>query len=66
MRDEIIEELWRIKDAMSAEHGRDVRAMAAYLRGVEQRERARTRNTNASNPADQSPRHAKPDSGEPS
>ena len=66
MRDEIIDELWQIKDAISAEHGHDVRAIAAYLHGVERRERARTRNMNAGNSADPSPRHAKQDSGEPS
>ena len=31
--DEIIEELWEIKDSMAREHGNDVRKLAAYLRG---------------------------------
>ena len=32
MSDEIIEELWRIKDSIAREHGNDVRKLAAYLR----------------------------------
>lgn len=32
MPDEIIEELWKIKDSMAREHGNDVRKLAAYLR----------------------------------
>ena len=32
MSDEIIEELWRIKDSIAQEHGNDVRKLAAYLR----------------------------------
>lgn len=31
MRDEIIEELWEIKDGLAREHGNDVRKLAAYL-----------------------------------
>ena len=31
MSDEIIEELWRIKDGMAREHRYDVRELAAYL-----------------------------------
>ena len=31
MPDEIIEELWRIKDSIAREHGNDVRKLAAYL-----------------------------------
>lgn len=33
MPDEIIEELWKIKDDMAREHDNDVRKLAAYLRG---------------------------------
>lgn len=32
MSDEIIRELWRVKDAMAQEHGHDIRRLAAYLR----------------------------------
>ena len=35
MPDEIIEELWRIKDSIAQEHGNDVRKLAAYLQGRE-------------------------------
>lgn len=31
MSDEIIEELWQIKDSIAREHGNDVRKLAAYL-----------------------------------
>lgn len=31
MADEILKELWKIKDAIANEHGFDVRALAAYL-----------------------------------
>ena len=40
MGDEIIAELWRIKDAMAREHGHDVKALAAYVRAKEQSRRA--------------------------
>ena len=33
MPDEIIEELWKIKDGMAREHGNDVRKLAARLQG---------------------------------
>ena len=33
MNDEVIRELWSIKDAMAQEHGHDVRSLAAYLQG---------------------------------
>ena len=32
MADEIIKELWKIKDAMSNEHGCDEKALVAHLR----------------------------------
>ena len=38
MSDEIIEELWRIKDSIAREHGNDVRKLAAYLRDGKRRE----------------------------
>ena len=37
MPDEIIEELWRIKDDMAREHGNDVRKLATYLQGKQPR-----------------------------
>ena len=32
MADEIIEEVWRIKDEIAREHGYDIHRLAAYLR----------------------------------
>lgn len=32
MVDEIIKELWKIKDDIANEHGHDVKALVAYLR----------------------------------
>jgi hypothetical protein len=32
MPDEIIEELWRIKDTIAEEHGCDVKALVAHLK----------------------------------
>ena len=40
MSDEIIEELWRIKDSMAREHGNDVRKLAAYLQGGKLKEQS--------------------------
>lgn len=34
MTDEIIQELWRIKDAIASEHGYDLDALAAHLRRI--------------------------------
>ena len=39
--DEIIEELWRIKDDMAREHGYDVERLAAYFRRCERESEAR-------------------------
>ncbi len=36
MADEIIEEVWRIKDEIAREHGYDVERLAAHLRRREQ------------------------------
>ena len=66
MRDEIIEELWQIKDDIAREHGYDLRAMAAYFQDLEQKERDRTRDVNAGTPTGQTPEPAKPDPGAPS
>lgn len=41
MADEIIEELWRVKDEMAREHGYDVRRFADYIRRREQEREAR-------------------------
>ena len=38
MPDEIIKELWRIKDDLAREHGYDVRSLAAYLQEKERGE----------------------------
>ena len=38
MPDEIIEELWRIKDEIAREHGYDVESLAAYLQSKERTE----------------------------
>lgn len=35
MSDEIIEELWRIKDEIAREHGYNVESLAAYFQGKE-------------------------------
>ena len=35
MSDEIIEELWRIKDSIAREHGYDIEALVAYLQSKE-------------------------------
>ena len=37
MPDEIIEELWGIKDSIAGEHGNDVRKLAAYLQDGKRR-----------------------------
>ena len=37
MSDEVIEELWQIKDAISKENGRDISTLVTYLQGKEQR-----------------------------
>lgn len=33
MSDEIIKELWQIKDSIAREHGYDVKALVAHLQG---------------------------------
>lgn len=38
MSDEIIRDLWRIKDEIACEHGYDVESLAAYLRRKKQTE----------------------------
>ena len=38
MSDEIIEELWRIKDSIALEHGYDIDALVAYLQSKEKAE----------------------------
>ena len=35
MTDEIIQELWRIKDGIAQDHGYDLDMLVAYLRGKE-------------------------------
>ena len=41
MADEIIEELWRIKDDVAREHGYDIDRLAAYFRRREREREAR-------------------------
>lgn len=38
MSDEIIEELWRVKDSIAREHGYDIEALVAYLQSKEKAE----------------------------
>ena len=38
MSDEIIRELWRIKDGIAEEHGYDIKALVAYLQKKQERE----------------------------
>jgi len=38
MPDEIIKELWQIKDDIAREHGYDIEALVAYLQAKPQRE----------------------------
>ena len=38
MSDEIIEELWRIKDSIAREHGYDIETLVAYLQSKEKAE----------------------------
>lgn len=47
MADEIIEEVWRIKDEMAREHGYDLDRLGAYF---QQRERERMRQEEAAAP----------------
>ena len=54
--DEIIEELWRIKDSIAREHGNDVRKLAAYLRDGKRREHSEPQGQSNSNVLHQSPR----------
>ena len=49
MVDEVIEELWRIKDDMAREHGYDVGRLAAYFRRREQEREAREARAAAGN-----------------
>ena len=39
MADEIIKELWKIKDGIANEYGYDVKALAAYLRAKKHNEK---------------------------
>ena len=57
MSDEIIEELWRIKDSIAREHGNDVRKLAAYLRDGKRREHfSRSPRRSVADMLDESPR----------
>ncbi len=59
MPDEIIKELWEIKDSMARRHGYDIQALVAHLRARETLEgariedlRARTGSNEQGGPAD--------------
>ena len=41
MSDEVIKELWQIKDSIAREHGHDVRRLATYLQSRERAPRHR-------------------------
>ena len=49
MPDEIIDELWGIKDSIAREHGNDVRKLAAYLQSKRDAKRARMTDLGAMN-----------------
>ena len=49
MSDEVIEELWEIKDSIAHEHGHDVRRLAAHLQGRRRAARDRTVDRHAVN-----------------
>ena len=49
MHDEIIEELWEIKDSVAREHGSDVRKLAAYLQSKKDARSARMTDLGAMN-----------------
>ncbi len=51
MSDEVIEELWRIKDDMAREHGYDVARLAADLRGKQREDGRRIVDLHASQEA---------------
>ena len=56
MSDEIIEELWRIKDGIAREHGNDVRKLAAYLQDRKRREHPGSQGRSAADVPDESTR----------
>ncbi len=66
MSDEVIEELWNVKDAISKEHGHQVRTLVTYLKGKELIEDRCNRNTNATTDSLQFGKPAKPSVAEPS
>ena len=49
MPDEIIEELWEIKDSTAKEHGNDVRKLATYLQSNKDTKHARMTDLGAVN-----------------
>ena len=61
MSDEIIEELWRIKDSIAREHGHDVRALVAYLQSQKQAEHDRTVDPGAVTEMSETDKPAKPE-----
>ena len=62
MRDEIIEELWGIKDSIAREHGNDVRKLSAYLQSKKDTRHARMTNLGAMNELSETDKAIKPSS----
>ena len=60
MRDEIIEELWGIKDSIAREHGNDVRKLSAYLQSKKDTRHARMTNPGAMNELSETDKAIKP------
>ena len=56
MSDEIIEELWRIKDSIAREHANDIRKLAAHLQDGKRRKHSEPQGRSAADMLDESPR----------
>lgn len=55
MSDEIIEELWKVKDNIAREHDNDVRKIATYLQGRKRFERSYGASEFLDNPENERP-----------
>ena len=60
MPDEIIEELWRIKEGMAREHNHDIRALAAHLQSKKEAKRARLADLDTVNELSETDKAMKP------